>query len=208
MTYGSSSSSPRSFFPKLICLILLFALSGIWALASGYSESLSGAPRDYYTDEFVPSLTRAPFARARSEASSSSGYSYAFDGNDLGTGISSALPQDYLSFIAQEPVYPLHMALLASYSDGEVDTFEQTGHSCSRLGTFSQNMKLYRFSSGCNLPVYLGASNILFSEPLGSTFIGTTFDHAPIIATPEPATFLIYITLGALTLCILRRRKT
>ena len=203
MTYGSPSSS-RSFFPKLICLVLLFVLSGVWALASDYPEP----SREYYTEVFVPSLVHGPFARARLEVSSS------FVGTDFSDAsysremLSMSSLQNYLSFIAQEPVYPLHVALLGAHPEVSMNGSELGWNSSFRLGTSSQKMKLYRFSSGCNLPVYLGASNILFSEPLGSTFVGTTFDHAPVIATPEPAIFLIYTTLGALTLCILRRRKT
>lgn len=205
MTYASSAS-PRSFFSKLLCLILLFVLSGLWALASGYPHEPIESPRDYYTEQFVPSLVHAPFARARSEGPSVHTYHGFSEPYDSGERLAMALPQHYLSFIAQEPVYPLHVALLEPHSEEQIKGLELGDHSTARLGTFSQNMKLYRFSSGCNLPVYLGDSNILFSEPLGSTFVGNTFAHAPVIATPEPTTFLIYCTLGALTLCILRRR--
>ncbi len=207
MTYDSTHS-PRSFFPKLICFILLFALSGLWALSSDYPEIRASSPEDYYTDQFVPSLSRGPFARSRSETASSHAYQYAFDSHYSGEMLSSQAPQEYLSFIAQDPVYPLHVALLDSHSESFFVDNEDSKHVCARLGTFSKEAKFYRFSSGCNLPVFLGASNVLFSEPLGSTFIGTTFDHVPIIATPEPSTWLIYLTLGVLTVCMLRRRTS
>ena len=203
----SSRTLRRSFVFKSIAILILFTLSGVWALASAaFREDDAPHSLHYYTEVFVPSLTREPFARALADVPDEDVYQYAFGGYNQDDDLYTRSNRGYLDFIAQDPVYPLHISLLGQHL--QQGTWEDAHGETMRvhLGIPSGSSKLYRFSSGCNLPVYLGNSNILFSEPLGSIFTGSAFDDIPLLAAPEPAAWLVYLTLTVLTIAVLRRR--